>query len=122
MKSPPHAPNSIEWRFHADDAYDAVGMSESIRAFLCSEASSTAEIEDAVLIAGELIGNVGQHAPGEITITIAWGDGGPELCVEDRGPGLTELPHFYDLWRENGRGFALIHSLAGGTDATIDVS
>jgi len=108
----------IEWRFRSNDAIDAIGMRATVRAFLCTEADSSSDIDGAIAIFGELTANVVQHAPGEVTVTITWGADEPCLSVADRGPGfITHFP-VYDLWRESGRGLEIIGALAGSNHAT----
>lgn len=90
-------------------------MRAAVRAFLEAEADPGSDVDGAVLVFGELVANVVRHAPGAIVVRITWNDDGPRLTVEDRGPGLDELPEPAlddDPWRESGRGFAIVETLA----------
>ncbi|MBV9439395.1 MAG: ATP-binding protein, partial [Candidatus Eremiobacteraeota bacterium] len=97
--------SSIEWSFRADDALDALRMRQVVRSFLEAEGDPThSDLAGAVLVFGELVGNVVRHAPGQISVRIDWRDGeAPRLTVEDSGPGLRDVPSLppdHDPWRE----------------------
>jgi PAS domain S-box-containing protein len=66
----------------------------------------------AELVAGELLGNVIRHAPGNATVTLDWSGVAPVLNVLDGGPGFTytaRLPS--DDYSESGRGLYLVSTL-----------
>ncbi len=122
----------IEWKFQAEDALDALRLRAAVRAFFLAEAAEGSDVDAAVLIFGELVGNVIRHAPGEIAIAVRWNEDGPVLSVEDRGPGFDRVPvcsSLEDPWRESGRGFGIVGLLAddvrvepradGGTRVTV---
>ncbi len=106
--------SSIEWKFQAEDALDALRLRAAVRAFFLAEAAEGSDVDAAVLIFGELVGNVIRHAPGEIVVAVRWDEEGPVLRVEDRGPGLDRVPagSLDDPWRESGRGFGIVNVLA----------
>lgn len=108
--------SSIEWSFRADDALDALRMRQVVRSFLEAESDPTnSDLDGAVLVFGELVGNVVRHAPGQIGVRIEWLDNAPPtLTVEDRGPGVREVPNRppdHDPWRESGRGFEIVRAI-----------
>jgi anti-sigma regulatory factor (Ser/Thr protein kinase) len=65
------------------------------------------------LIFGELLANVVQHAPGEITVCVHWPKGDvPVLTVYDRGPGFQLIPQLpADPFADAGRGLFLVKTL-----------
>jgi PAS domain S-box-containing protein len=66
----------------------------------------------AELVAGELLGNVMRHAPGNATVILDWSGVAPVLNVLDEGPGFTystRLPS--DEFSESGRGLYLVSTL-----------
>lgn len=71
-------------------------------------------LADALLVLGELLGNVVRHAPGAVRVCVDVSGDETTLDVEDRGPGLAAAsPEIGDdLERTSGRGLAIVRALA----------
>jgi PAS domain S-box-containing protein len=103
-----------EWRFHASDAQAAHVARREVAAYLhhlCGETDGSYASE---LIAGELLANTVEHAPGLVFLSIEWTGTQLILVVRDSGPGIgyvrKTLPA--DLMQEGSRGLFLVHELS----------
>jgi anti-sigma regulatory factor (Ser/Thr protein kinase) len=107
------AVGSREWSFVAADARQAgTATRRGIREFLAEEACDRCDLDACELIAGELISNVIQHAPGPIGMHCWWEGDGAILLVADRGPGLPPVRRIPDCVATHGRGLLLIDAFA----------
>ncbi len=101
------------WHFEAPDALRAQPARASFESWLADEAEGDAFA--AVLIFGELVGNVVRHAPGPIELRAEWRNDELVLHVLDTGGGGFDpargLP---DDSSEGGRGLYIIRTLARG--------
>lgn len=89
-------------------------MRRALLAYLRSRAAEGSDLDAAALIFGELVGNVVRHAPGPISVDLAWDGDTAVLRVVDRGPGfdwngLAKLP---SMFAESGRGLYIASSVA----------
>ncbi len=102
------------WAFSSSDANGAHEAREQFLNVLKQCAPAAADYSSCELIFGELVGNVVQHAPGRIQISLDWTGEQALLCVEDSG----SLFHFdpalpADPLAETGRGLYIVSALAG---------
>jgi anti-sigma regulatory factor (Ser/Thr protein kinase) len=116
------APAERTWRFHSSDAYSAHASRNEVMSYLRDFAGEHEEGFTAELIAGELLANTVEHAPGLVEINIAWHGNTPVMTVRDSGPGMERIRHTLpeDPFDENGRGLFLIKRLA--EDLTVKAS
>jgi anti-sigma regulatory factor (Ser/Thr protein kinase) len=102
------------WRFHSSDALSAQAARLEIGAYLRQFAEDENDVFQCELIAGELLANTVEHAPGLVEVCIDWSGATAKMTVRDAGPGMTSA-HFAppeDPWDENGRGLFLVKKLA----------
>jgi anti-sigma regulatory factor (Ser/Thr protein kinase) len=100
--------------FSVDDAArasDARSLFSEYLAFCCD---SDFDYYSAELIFGELTGNVVQHAPGPLIVSVAWKGGRAVLEVWDRGPGYDLQTAFPSDDVESHRGLAVVAVLGQG--------
>jgi anti-sigma regulatory factor (Ser/Thr protein kinase) len=100
----------VEWRFDSANALDARRLRREFMASL--HAHGAGDFDAAELVCGELVGNAARHAPGRITVSLAWDDAAT-LTVHDEGPSFrpsASLPA--DPLAESGRGLYIVHALA----------
>lgn len=78
-------------------------------------------IDDALLIASELVGNAVRHSARQLSIELTLLDGVLEIAVDD-GSGVLPEPRDLDPYAESGRGLAIIDALciAWGTQTHAD--
>ena len=104
----------MKWSFQSVDAGSAHAARSGLLAYLKSRADGSSDLEAAIVIFGELVGNVVRHAPGPISIELTWDRNLAVLRVADKGPGCTwkgpGLPE--DMTAESGRGLFIANSLA----------
>lgn len=97
---------------------------------LRTAANTRSDLGAAELIFGELIGNVVQHAPGDVCVRLDWNDKNATLSVHDQHAPFTprfRLPD--DIMQEHGRGlyiarvlstsFNVTHISGDGTKVTV---
>ena len=108
------------WKFHADDAREAVDARARFVQFLVGEDCDERFISVAELIFGELLGNVVRHAPGAVEIFVDAGEDSMVLHVIDEGPPLSRAKHRLpkDVLSERGRGLFIVEQLA--TDVRVE--
>jgi anti-sigma regulatory factor (Ser/Thr protein kinase) len=103
----------MRWSFQSEDAVSALRARTDLLAYLTSRATTDSDVESAVLVFGELVGNVVRHAPGPISIEVEWQNGAAVLRVLDCGPGFdftgASRP---DLFSECGRGLYIVDQIA----------
>jgi anti-sigma regulatory factor (Ser/Thr protein kinase) len=119
----------MRWRFESQDASGAHEARKDLLAYLGARASPDSDVEAALLIFGELVGNVVRHAPGPIAIDLEWHDGSAILRVRDSGPGFDwSGARQAEPLAEGGRGLFIIETVARevrierrerGTEATV---
>lgn len=92
------------------------------------------QIDDALLVLGELLGNVVRHAPGPVRVLVDASTNEPIIEVDDRGAGLADATPEAgdDLERTSGRGLSIVRALArevavlprrdGGTSVRVRLS
>jgi anti-sigma regulatory factor (Ser/Thr protein kinase) len=103
------------WNLSADDARAAVDARSHFVEFLHGIQSDTNFIDAAELVFGELLGNVVQHAPGPVEISVDLNDDSLVLHVVDSGPPLQAAKHRTlpeDVLSERGRGLFIVQQLA----------
>ncbi|HEV7179474.1 MAG TPA: SpoIIE family protein phosphatase [Candidatus Baltobacteraceae bacterium] len=109
-------PASLErrWRFHSSDAFSAHAARRQIVAYLQQFVAESSDVFVAELIAGELLANTVEHAPGLVEICIDWSAEKPVMSVRDAGPGIPGLTNVLpsNALDENGRGLYLVQALA----------
>jgi PAS domain S-box-containing protein len=102
---------TLRWRFDPRDERRAHDVRDALAEALAFD--GTVDVDAALLVFGELIGNAVRHTPGYVDVELSWeGDpAAPVLHVVDDGPGYapqTELPA---LSAESGRGLYLVARL-----------
>jgi anti-sigma regulatory factor (Ser/Thr protein kinase) len=69
-------------------------------------------LDQAEIVAGELIGNAVRHAPGNVTVIGDASGSTPVLHVIDEGPGFEFNPRLpADAMSDGGRGLFIINAL-----------
>lgn len=120
VEPPASPPAERTWRFHSSDAYSAHRSRGEVVAYLRQFYPDESECFAAELIAGELLANTVEHAPGLVEIRIAWSEGNAVMIVRDSGPGIEKHTHDLpaDPMSEEGRGLFLIEQLARSVTIT----
>jgi len=101
----------VEWKFDSASEMDAHRLRREFMELL--HARGAGDFDAAELVYGELIGNAVRHAPGRITVRLAWDGDCPTLVVHDEGRSFQPkiaLP--YDPLAESGRGLFIVRTLA----------
>jgi len=101
------------WSFRCDDAAVATRVRREFVRVLQSANATEAEVADAELVFGELLGNVVRHTDGQVEAALDLTADEPVLHVLDQGPGFTfyaRLPN--DNMSESGRGLYITTTLA----------
>ncbi len=101
------------WSFNSSDVSLATRVRRECAAALRSAAASEAEVADAEMVFGELLGNVVRHTGGHVEAALDLTAEDPILHVLDRGPGFrfyARLPQ--DSMSESGRGLYIATVLA----------
>ncbi len=101
------------WSFRCDDAAVATRVRREFVRVLQSANATEAEVADAELVFGELLGNVVRHTDGHVEAALDLTADEPVLHVLDEGPGFTfyaRLPN--DNMSESGRGLYITTTLA----------
>ena len=83
--------------------------------YLRCHAGPAAACDAAELIFGELLGNVAQHAPGSVEVSLRWNGTAAVLEVFDDGPGYEVVPATLpeDALSESLRGLFLVEAFGG---------
>ena len=103
----------MSWHFASVDARGAFGARHDLLATLREHASDDSDVDAALLIFGELVGNVVRHAPGPVEIHLSWEAEQAVLHVRDFGPGFEWIgAHLPDPLAETGRGLFIVTQLA----------
>jgi len=104
----------VEWSFDARDARAAREARREFVRHVQSHFGSSADVEGAELVLGELIGNVARYAPGPTQVEARFDAYGVTIEVTDRGAGFDAPPVDGDvsLLSESGRGLAIVSKLA----------
>ncbi len=103
----------MKWSFESTDASGAYHVRDDLLAYLEVYATPDSDLESAVLIFGELVGNVVRHAPGAIAVRLYWEDGAAVLIVRDAGPGFDwDCASLPDPLAECGRGLFIVQAMA----------
>lgn len=88
-------------------------LRREIRAYLLRHADTAPEsVDDAELIAGELLANAYDHGSGPIWVELEWSQRQPVLTVRDLGVMFTLPDHPPAPTQERGRGLWLVSQLA----------
>ncbi len=125
----------MDWFVESADPAAASDLRREIRSYLERHADGTRSLDDAELVASELIQNGVLHAGGPLWVSLRWTGPYPELTVSDLGPGFELAPALpEDSVAVGGRGLFIVSKLArsleartrtaGGAvvSATLDVS
>ncbi len=100
------------WSFESRDALGAYDARQDLIAHLRARATDDSDIDAAILVFGELVGNVVRHAPGPIAILLEWQAGIAVLKVRDHGPGFELGSHEPpEPLAESGRGLFIVRAL-----------
>jgi serine phosphatase RsbU (regulator of sigma subunit)/anti-sigma regulatory factor (Ser/Thr protein kinase) len=103
----------MRWQFEAADARAAYTMRDEFFRSLLEAGVSEEELAMCGVIFAELIGNAVRHAPGPLSVSVAFTRDDVKLHVIDRGPGFTYDPSLpANVWAESGRGLFLVSALA----------
>lgn len=103
------------WGFRSADARDAVRSRHAFVRHLRTWADPRADLADAEIAFGELVGNVVRHSPGPIEVRVIWDTFGVTLRVYDEGETFTpDTEGTADPLAECGRGLRIIKALSGG--------
>lgn len=103
----------MSWHFTSIDARGAFGARNELHETLREYASDDSDVDAALLIFGELVGNVVRHAPGPVEINLTWDAENAVLLVRDFGPGFDWTgAHLPDPLAETGRGLFIVTQLA----------
>jgi serine phosphatase RsbU (regulator of sigma subunit)/anti-sigma regulatory factor (Ser/Thr protein kinase) len=103
----------VRWSFPAGDAHVAQGVRREFARLLRALQATSAEVADAEIVFGELLGNVVQHTNGGVEAALDLTVEEPVLHILDRGPGFrfyARLPK--DNMSESGRGLYIVTQLA----------
>ncbi len=106
------------WRFDSPDGEHAAQTRLAFAAALPSMAFSPSQIANAVVVLGELCGNVARYAEGSVDVVLDQTGRQAVLHVLDRGVGfrhLSRLPN--DQFSETGRGLYIVSQLT--TEFTV---
>jgi len=101
------------WTFEATHAEAAYEVRSEVSRILRDSAMTASDLADAMLVYGELVGNVVRYAPGTIGVSLDATADYPVLHVLDEGTGFEynrRLPH--DTMSESGRGLFIVSHLA----------
>ncbi|HVA33109.1 MAG TPA: ATP-binding protein [Candidatus Baltobacteraceae bacterium] len=104
----------MSWVYEAKKASSALGARGELMAYLRPRVTSSSDLDAAIAIFAELVGNVIRHAPGPIEATVSWEGYKAVLSVADCGTGFT-LPTRFELPAEDsedGRGLYIVSALA----------
>lgn len=106
------------FRIGYDDVASAGSMRSAVVAFLTEQRVDDADVLNAELIFGELLGNVVAHAPGPVEVSITWVDGQALLSMWDTGPSYAFDPSLPDdIMNEHHRGLYIVKYL--GVDLRV---
>jgi anti-sigma regulatory factor (Ser/Thr protein kinase) len=100
--------------YSVDDAARGSDARFLFSEYLAVCCDSDSDYCSAELIFGELTGNVVQHAPGPLIVSVAWKGGHAVLEVWDRGPGYDLQTAFPSDDVESHRGLAIVAALGQG--------
>lgn len=104
--------------FSVDDAARASEARPLFVEYLLRRCDGDTDQYSAELIFGELTGNVMQHAPGPMSVSLTWENGRALLEVWDRGPGYKIRTALPDDNAESGRGLSIVAIL--GRELRVD--
>ena len=105
-----HGPNGVQvWRLPGEPA--SVG---AVRHWLHAllTAWSCSQVDDAELLASELVTNAVVHGEGPVTVRVWPGADGLRVEVSDHGGGTPRLQDRLDVESEGGRGLGIVDGLA----------
>lgn len=103
---------AARWQFATANANAGTAVRRDLRRFLGEHGVTGHELDQAEIVAGELIGNVVRYAPGNVEIVIDASTPLPVLHVIDQGPGFELNPRLpADVMAESGRGLFIITAL-----------
>jgi len=108
----------VEW-YLEPTAATVPALRREIRGYLSRHADGEDGLDDAELIASELLSNGAQHSNGPLWVTLRWRGERPVLSVADLGPGFELDPGLPDDPRTtDGRGLFIVDQLAESLDVT----
>ena len=120
----------MDWYVKASEPGSVHDLRREISAHLARHAADHADVTDAELAVGELLGNLVRHAAGPAWVSLNWAGSTVVIEATDLGPGFepADRPD-PDPWAESGRGFLILDLLtdevrararaAGGSRVTI---
>ncbi len=105
--------NVLAWRFDSQNAEEALHRRDEFATALDTVRGHRYDAFAAALIYGELVTNVVKHAPGPVSIELAFDGDDAVLTVRDWGSGF--VPHVAlpaDIYSESGRGLCIVEVLS----------
>jgi anti-sigma regulatory factor (Ser/Thr protein kinase) len=104
--------SAARWDFDTADLSAGTALRSGLRDFLGRHGLAGTELDQAEIVAGELIGNAVRHAPGNVTVIADASGSNPVLHVIDQGPGCEFNPRLpADAMSDGGRGLFIINAL-----------
>ena len=104
--------SAVRWDFETTDLSAGTAVRGGLRDFLGRHGLAGVELDQAEIVAGELIGNAVRHAPGNVTVIGDISGSAPVLHVIDQGPGCEVNPRLpADAMSDCGRGLFIINAL-----------
>jgi anti-sigma regulatory factor (Ser/Thr protein kinase) len=110
----------VVWDFASDDPIRALAERAAFTSALESIAGAAVDSFTAAIVFAELVGNVVRHAPGPITITLAFDELVVVLTVCDQGAAFVFNPILPAELSESGRGMFLISQFANEVSVSRD--
>lgn len=108
----------MDWYADAAHPLASSELRREVRAYLDRHSDGSGSIDDAELVASELIQNAALHARGDLWVSLRWNDVHPVLTVTDLGPGFELDPVLpEDPTAVGGRGLFIVSKLARSLEA-----
>jgi PAS domain S-box-containing protein len=104
--------SAARWDFETADMRAGTAVRSALRTFLGTHGLAGLDLDQAEIVAGELVGNAVRHAPGNVTVIADAGGSTPVLHVIDEGPGCEFNPRLPpDEMSDGGRGLFIVNAL-----------
>jgi anti-sigma regulatory factor (Ser/Thr protein kinase) len=110
----------VVWSFASDDPLQALAERAAFTSALESLGGTAIDSFTVAIVFAELVGNVVRHAPGPISITLAFDELVIVLTVCDQGAAFVFNPILPAELSESGRGMFLISQFANEVSVSRD--